>query len=85
MDLLSSFSLMVQSHSLVVQLTFNLCGRGFESHLDHMKQWSAGEKVIRNNNTDAGEVISQNGKQVTVKLDSGGTKVLGANDLKRRR
>lgn len=83
--MLSSLSLMVQSHSLVVQLTFNLCGRGFESHLDHMKQWNKGDKVIRNNNTEPGTVEKQEGNNVTVNLDSGGRKVLRANDLKRKR
>lgn len=50
-----------------------------------MKQWNVGEKVIRNNNTEPGTVIKQEGKKVTVKLESGGAKVLGADDLKRRR
>ena len=83
--MLSSLSLMVQSHSLVVQLTFNLCGRGFKSHLDHMKQWNKGEKVIRNNNTSPGTVEKQEGRWVIVVLEGGGKARFGANDLKRRR
>ncbi|UOW93566.1 hypothetical protein SEA_PINKIEPIE_157 [Streptomyces phage PinkiePie] len=50
-----------------------------------MKQWNEGERVIRNNNTEPGTVEKQEGKNVTVNLDSGGQKVFGANDLKRRR
>ncbi|QJD50888.1 hypothetical protein KNV00_gp131 [Streptomyces phage Bmoc] len=49
------------------------------------KVWNKGDKVIRNNNTDAGTVEKQDGRWVIVTLDTGGQKRLGANDLKRRR
>jgi hypothetical protein len=50
---------------------------------EYVKKWNAGERVIRNNNTDPGMVISQSGNKVTVLLDAGGQKQFGANDLKR--
>jgi hypothetical protein len=49
-----------------------------------MKQWKAGDKVIKNNNTQPGIVVSQDGRKVTVKLDAGGKDDFNANDLKRR-
>jgi hypothetical protein len=50
-----------------------------------MKQWNKGEKVIRNNNTKPGTVVSQNGKNVLVKLEDGSSETFNADDLKRRR
>jgi hypothetical protein len=50
-----------------------------------VKQWNNGEKVIQNKNTNPGTVVKQEGKRVTVLLDSGHVEVFGANDLKRRR